>query len=490
MLKQISSLLAVLLINVLTIHGQDYQTVRSGRIAYFNNEAGNIRCIKIDSVVFQTDSVLFPMPNIQQLDYNCFTPKGNSWIGKKVVIQGNGVNLFFNNYNDTIRIKTNARVHESWTAFELKDSLKVIAEIKSKDTLTILGELDSVKTIQFQLFDRKMEPISHFLNEKPLLLSKNHGFVRMMNFNLFPNKPTYFFYEELETLSLIGLTNPDRGVQNLTSMEVFDFQVGDELHILFEYRNWDGFGGTGNLTTRKTILKYLERLNTKDSVTYKIDREESTFRRIQKWDSTTYVIVHDTIKAVYRPDSLFDKLPGEPIVSDYRGFANRMTNGDHLSKTNPSAYEVIWPSNDSCWNKPIAEGCAFDYSFIKGLGGPYYGCLDVTFGEESKLVYYKKGSTTWGTPLIITDVKNFENEDQIKVYPNPTADFVIIENTSGRTEKYGLHLMDLQGREVFRNSIELTNSYRLDISSLREGAYLLKLQNGEKQISRMIVKKP
>lgn len=227
MSKQISFLLAVFLINVLTVSGQDWQTVRSGRIAYFDNDQGKIKCIRIDSVAFLPDSVLFPMPNIQQLDYDCFTPRGNSWIGKKIIIQKNGVNLFFNNEKDTIRIHTRAKVGGSWTLFEIKDSIKITAEVKSAEIQTVLGEQDSVKTIELKVYDKNGLATNHFLFGKTFILSKNSGFVKVMSFNEFPEDMDFTYFERLESLSLIGLTNPDRGVQNLTWLGVHDYKVGE-----------------------------------------------------------------------------------------------------------------------------------------------------------------------------------------------------------------------------------------------------------------------
>lgn len=486
MSKQISFLLAVFLINVLTVSGQDWQTVRSGRIAFFKDDQGRVKCIRIDSVKFDRDSVLYPMANIQRIGPNCFLPQGNSWIGKKVIVQNNGVNLFFNNEKDTIRIHTLAKVGESWTLFEIKDSIKVTAEVESAEIQSILGESDSVMTISFKVYEKNVLTENHYLSDESLIISKNNGFVQMMNFSIFPKEPNSMTSEILESFSLIGLTNPDKGVQNLTWLGVHDFQVGDEFHIIKNTWNWSDVPGYSY--TYKTRMKYLERKESKDTLFYKVEKEESILRRMGTWDSTSYTYTHDTITESYIPDVLFDKLPEEPILSNNDAFANMMTIEGSFIKKYYSYPMFTRLSNDSCWYYLLFDGGGPGY-YLKGLGGYYYGWSEIISGGDNNLVYYKKGSTIWGTPLVITDVKSLKEEDQIKVYPNPASDFVILENTSGRTQNYHLHVLDLQGREVFRNSIELTNSYRLDISSLKEGAYLLKLLNGEKQITRMVIRK-
>lgn len=486
MVKQISFLLAVLLINVITVSGLDWQTVRSGRVAFFDNDQGWVKCIRIDSVKFVTDSVLYPMANIQQLGTNCFIPKGNSWIGSKVIIQGNGINLFFNRYNDTIRINTLAKVNESWTAFEIKDFIRVTAEIKNAEILKVLGESDSIKTIGFKVYKQNVLVTNHYLNDKSLIISKNNGIVRVMNFNVFPEEPATPSLDLLTTFNLIGLTNPDRGVQNLTGLRVHDYQVGDELHVAGNSWNWSVVPGYRN--ELKTIWKFLERIESIDSVFYRIERKELLKRSVEKWDNISYTFTHDTITAVYKPDSLFDKLPGEPIVSNYGADINVMINEGTFIKKFTSYQPIRKSLDDSCWHQLIFDGGGPGY-YLKGLGGPYYEWNEIISGDDRALVYYKKGTIKWGTPLVITDVKSIEKDDQLKLYPNPATDFIILENTSGRTENYILQVIDMQGREVFRNAIEIANSYRFDLSSFREGVYLLKLQNGEKQVSRMIIKK-
>jgi hypothetical protein len=479
-MRNFKLLSALILINIINLNAQDYQTVKSDRIAFFNNQNDKIKCIRIDSVIFKTDSILYPFSNIQQIDYDCFSPFSYSWIGEKVMIQSNGCNLFFNKQNDTIKIKTNATLNESWIAYELMDSIRIIAKVINLDTLEFLGQRDSVKTIEFQVYDKQMTPLFHNLNDMSILISKNYGFVKMLNFSLFPNFENNYLNEQLEIFNLIGLTKPKIGIQNLTWFDVYDFQVGDELHILYESSDW--VPNVGYSTACKTKLKYLERFESKDSIVYRVEREASTFRRIVKWDSTTYTIVHDTITNIYKPDSLFDKLPDEPIVSDFEAYANLMTSGINISKTKPSVYGVIWHSNDTCWQIPIADGCFPDLTYLKGLGGPYYSCTNAFSlgGEDNQLVYYKKGSSAWGTPLVITGVKNNELEEIISVYPNPATDYVFIKIKLQDIPCY-FELSNIQGKLTMKNKLDLNESV-ININNIDNGIYIYRLLLGDKII--------
>jgi hypothetical protein len=66
-MKKIKLIFILFLISPIFIMAQDYQTLKSDRIAFFSNVYGGVNCIRIDSVEFNTDSVFYPFSNIQQI---------------------------------------------------------------------------------------------------------------------------------------------------------------------------------------------------------------------------------------------------------------------------------------------------------------------------------------------------------------------------------------------------------------------------------------
>ncbi|MDP2424640.1 MAG: hypothetical protein Q8M23_09875, partial [Bacteroidales bacterium] len=207
---------------------QNYQTVYSGRISSFEDLYNYVNFIRIDSVAYQNDSILYPFKSIGQLDYNCYTPYGASWIGKKVIIRGDGMNLFFNSNNDTIHIKTNAALNESWIAYQIPGSITITAKVTGHGVQTFLGLQDSVKTIGFQVYNQAMLPITHLLNSKTIKLSKHYGLLRTLNFLHFPDLIfgiNGVWSEYLQESDLAGLSQPMLGIQNLTWMEVNDHHI-------------------------------------------------------------------------------------------------------------------------------------------------------------------------------------------------------------------------------------------------------------------------
>ncbi|MDD5185259.1 MAG: hypothetical protein PHS84_08380 [Paludibacter sp.] len=145
-MKQII-LFFMLLFVVFSLSAYDYQTVYSHRTALYADSQGAIKSMRIDSVKFDVDSILYPLKNIQQLDVDCSTPYGASWLGSKIIINKQW-NYFLNENADTIKIKTDAKLNETWTVYRKTDT-EIWATVTKVELLTFLGLTDSVKTIVF-----------------------------------------------------------------------------------------------------------------------------------------------------------------------------------------------------------------------------------------------------------------------------------------------------------------------------------------------------
>lgn len=82
-------------------------------------------------------------------------------------------------------------------------------------------------------------------------------------------------------------------------------------------------------------------------------------------------------------------------------------------------------------------------------------------------------------------VKNLDREDIIaRIYPNPSADFIVIELGDNHENKLRLQLIDLQGRIIEETTIR-NNQNKLTYQPNREvnGVYLLKLSSERGQIT-------
>jgi len=187
-----------------------YQTVYSHRKAYFETDVHTTTTLKMDSCAFLNDSVFYPARTAQLIGDECYDPRGSGWAGKKIVFD-KAWNYFFNADNDTLKIKTDAVLNESWTLYQ-QNNTTITATVTRWDTASVLGVIDSVKTFTLHVFDPTMKPMPHELENAIFSISKQYGYTKALNFTYFPSVKYSSLTPEAKVFSLIGLTNPVLGV--------------------------------------------------------------------------------------------------------------------------------------------------------------------------------------------------------------------------------------------------------------------------------------
>ena len=477
-MKQVSSFLFFVCVILSYANAYNYQTMYSHRTAFFS-ENNQVLPIRIDSVKMSGDSVFYPIRNIEMLDNNCFDPKGASWIGKKVIVNRDW-NYFFNAHNDTIKLKTSASLNESWDVHSSPEML-IKGTVIGIDTVHFLGLIDSVKTIELKAYTITLNALPHKLDNKRIRISKHYGFIDAMNFNSWPAYQFTYIQGDIFQPILAGMTNPEIGIQNLTWFKVFDFQPGDEIHS--EYNSGWAFGSPPPYFTinKKTIKKYISRTDYTDSIQYAVDIQSATVEYIQ--GSYIPTIFHYTTTETIKLNTEFDKLAGEPIIDDYSAGLNTQLYSTFQVKIAPHATENVFERDDSnCWSRMILDGCFPMNSYYTGLGGPYIECTGWMLSYESNsLVYYKKGSETWGTPLVIIKLDQTEMIPLISVYPNPTTDLISFEVN----EDTEVRITDLNGKLLINKLINRFDN-SISLAVIADGLYIyniiragVKLQTGK-----------
>jgi hypothetical protein len=461
----------IILNNCFSLFAYDYQTVYPDKIALYENEDGLIQSMKIEKNETEANRfIYYPLETIRRVEANCYTPKGDSWTGKKIIISA-GWNFFFNEDGDTIKIKTDAGLNESWIAYNV-GAISVEAKVQNKESLPFLGLEDSVKTIVFQVFNGNAAVTEHKLNNKKIRLSKRYGLIQTVNFYVFPKEKNFYldnpFYESLGEYELIGLTNPTAGVQNLTWQEVWNFEVGDEIHVVEEWMFY-----FQSKTINKQILKFLSKQKIDDKFVYQAQKSEHN----AEYNIIDYDIVGELFSESFVFDEItyatptpfysgFDNLPGELIMEGGEVYYFTMSNGDILSKiTAPANMEIVKGEND-CWEAYVTP-IKTPVKYTKGLGGPYYYNGNINGNGKRELVYYKKGDTTWGEPLIITGMANIE-KNAIQLYIDFKGKFLHIFNAESNV----LNIYNMQGIKVKSISV-FKSDYQVDISELPSGLYIV-----------------
>lgn len=88
------------------------------------------------------------------------------------------------------------------------------------------------------------------------------------------------------------------------------------------------------------------------------------------------------------------------------------------------------------------------------------------------------------TTLQVLGVSELE-KDNVKIYPNPTADFVYVKlNSKSKVE--GAEIYDLSGKLVLKTKLE---SEKIDLRTLTQGVYMIVFRNSDIKPIK-IIKKP
>jgi len=132
--------------------------------------------------------------------------------------------------------------------------------------------------------------------------------------------------------------------------------------------------------------------------------------------------------------------------------------------------------------------------YSEGLPNVIVNDLEIQYGSQ-KLYAATYGRGLWETnlfsPSVIEgiDVLN-EPEFYVNVFPNPTSDFVTIKISDSGLKDISFELFGLNGNKIsqFVKSEVISTAYKLDISSVKSGIYLLKVSVDESDYTYRIIK--
>ncbi|MCL2290982.1 MAG: T9SS type A sorting domain-containing protein [Bacteroidetes bacterium] len=452
---------------------EDWLCVYSDKKVYFEDRNNLVYCIRIDST-FNDNTILYPFSDLHQIDWDCYSVTSGSWLSKYIVIDDEGNTFFVNGKNQLIFIKSQAALHEIWEVFA-NDDIKVIGEITSIASKSILGVEDLVKTVKFSVFDMNAAPINHILNQRSLEISKHFGLIKTVSFYNFEYQ---YWTEEFD---LIGINEPQLGFKPINLKEdYFDFQAGDEFHIYYAFK----LGIPYPLYEYKTIHRYLSRTDYEDRIEYYYERKINT------------ATPKDTVKQVITKGVFFTTEPNEPYVDEnyFDGaIAKVMIKNSPLPKMYIHDYLneslVIIYSDEPCLEFLTADGCFSAADYYPGLGGPYYECCDMWGSKYCyELVYYKKGDTEVGTPFNLPVVE-YEKEMIFSIYPNPASDYITIKSAKNELlNDCTIEVYDIYGRNVGAKRV-LPIDGRINVSHLQAGCYIVKvLRENKAPVSVKMIK--
>jgi len=139
-----------------------------------------------------------------------------------------------------------------------------------------------------------------------------------------------------------------------------------------------------------------------------------------------------------------------------------------------------------------ADSLTFTFDWI----APVAGTGNITFyaaGNATNSANNASGDFVYTTNQLVTEastvaIRNDYNENKVSIYPNPTTEFItlklpqIIDN-----EPTTMQIFDLDGRLVHNQIVNNSNNNSIGINFLKEGIYLVHLQNADWTYQQKII---
>jgi hypothetical protein len=471
---------------------QDYQTVRSDFVHFFLDENGSDHGMRMDSVfVDGSDSILMNYLTLRYPNYDVIDAYVPSWLGAKTVIRPNGKNLFFNSGGDTIHIETLAQLNDGWNLFSLDPASYLEGTVTDISPSVILDSAIEVKTISLQRKDLLGNPLAHALNGKTIKISSSLGILQGFDFHLFP--------DDTIQIEIAGMENPDRGLYRLTWHQIYDFQVGDEFHYKHEDDNpglerriqivtnvTNGFSErtvefdvykldmwfNGNPSPQTQVL---------ESSSYQITEEYGYLNERNLVMSNAAIAFDSSFYEFNGSDSIFGALFINSIQSHYSDRLASYSNYNNIVyalDTNGYYYAYQTVSGGTLTIKKYADG----------IGRTYWRRWEsdgwLSSEAEEQLVYFKKGSTEWGTPYsmsLITGIEDSPIPNNQLVYPNPIKQGDLL-NLGVKYDQ--VEVFDVSGKSILSGH----NTNVIETESLSSGIYFVETEsNSDSDIQKLII---
>jgi hypothetical protein len=485
-------LVAVLVLNVVCLFGQNYKTVHFDREGYFESEGfglypdgsglpnlstsneDQVRFgIRIDTLLSDDLNYVFP---IYWEDSNFLYLQRPSWLGDTLKLSLNGTEVFRNKNGELITINTQAELGHTWHIFELLDTAYLQAEVTAISYQEVLGQMDSIRIVLIQAKNIDGENIDHDMNGFTLVLGKESGFVETCDMYHFPVRQN--------KIHLIGLTNPEVGEKMLTTKTIFDFHVGDERHY---NRLFDG-GDYQDRKYKKWIVLDRNESN-EDTIAYTFDYYEVQLY-VDDYSDDFVTITSDTIVIKYDLNNKMHNTHPFEISEEssmYFGpqtFVFKNDNGDWFKY----AFDGIWAGSDSLIPNDFERNRIY-----------YQACLGMThfnrveqgvFGTLNEdLVYYKKGTTEWGTPIdfvALTATKKIQNpKSSILVHPNPANDNITITSKNPNQKLQHIQVINTLGQKIADWPCAQQNQLNKSVVNFPTAIYWLLVTDEAGEIWRM-----
>lgn len=476
--------LACLLLLPLWMEAQQWQNICAPGVTRFSNPDTHLASFRLDSAKLVPgtvyDTQYYSYPTLHKLEGQvCYDTVTGSVLGNRVIRRINGTFVFFNRSGDSIYLKTDAALQQSWRMIALPSQAYLQATVTGISTDTICGLPDQVKVITLQAKNASNQNIQHLFNNRTIELSGTYGIKRIFCLPDFPTDTIPWI--------LAGKDTPPVGLQDFSLADACNYDVGDEFHTMEYHGNIMGFMGADiiHVILSKNVSE------TGDTIIYLTEECMRYWNSGQPWPSYSHSIRNDTtilhnhlfFNGFSRQPAEFSPNPG--LYCDLYDAYTSPFNGREAKRFyyryaaySPTAACRVYHQTYPYYEYSPGIGQTLFYDKYQTYSPPQI----ITTTHTIRLVYFRKGTETWGTPLAPFCTAILGNEDHpsnvspvVKVIPNP-VDYQAEIHIPGLkpAERFRVILFDFLGREAFGAEV-ISNPFIFTRGNLPDGMYILQV---------------
>ncbi len=438
-------------------HAQNYNCLQSGVKHYFTNSNGYLRGIRIDSVrTSGTDVIYYPFKTKRNFLSTAPDTTNGSWLGSRVIQQANGTFLFNTIMLDTVIIKTQANVGESWVFYNDSSSNYYIATVTSKDTMTILGTVDSIKTITLTAYADSAINAGDSINHFQIILSKHNGFAKTFDLYTFPylmrdiytsvtGTPSYLF-----AFSLVDYHNP-------TQLEIYNFNNGDVFYrhtytslpsyypTLYDGYVFDSIMSKTIIDPYHTEYKMFEW--TQYTNYYYDDCYMTLEYSVPRYYTDTNILEADTSLLIHLANDMPEEIDVWDSVYYYiPGDTSQCSNGTYYSVVLMAYLGFERCNVNYCYKEGFMDLSSQSFTPVTSPNPcGFVGCETET--RSSTLFSMKSGTPCGPYPIPSLGIATVLYKNGTEVFPNPANNELTINTTT--TLPYTITIHNIIGQEIY-----------------------------------------
>lgn len=428
-----------------------------------------------DSVIIQgSDIVYYPYKSLGDSGYfsdtcymwndDCYFMDSPTWMGSHIS-KSEDAYTFNTVHGQILNFDFNLSPLQAHIFFEDNAQRFSISRVSPGiDTMNVLGIIDSVVRYQIAHTDLQGNFINSQLNTWQIIIGKQFGLINFFRVDVFPLA--------LVPLTLLGNENPDGGIYNVTNALIYNYYPGNVIQYHDTY--YDPLSPHLNTEEYRTET-FIERVDTGDSLMYKIVRE----RYIPDSSQLTFA----TVWLKYNKNDVIATIPYDRIESDIL-YSSGLYKDDYCGLNLWTYYHgdgekyVMYCPEENSWCGFDAFGyTSIDMTYVEGLGLYYYHSgTPGPFTNSSRRVeinYFNKNGVECGELVVGISDAVFTNS-ALSISPNPAQEFFIIQ---GKVTCSDMIVYQQDGSRVLE--VEKYNSgEKIDISHLSPGCYMIRITDG------------